>query len=87
MGSAAFGIVFGGNLLDALVGGFGGLVSGAFIMFMDRFKANNFFKTMLGAFPLAFIPYIFGALGLIPNPDAAIIGYVTEKEESYIVLE
>lgn len=76
LGSAAFGVFFGGNLLDALVGGLGGMLSGASIMFMDRFKANNFFKTMLGSFPLAFIPYLFGALGLIRNPDAAIIGAV-----------
>ena len=76
LGAAAFGIFFGGNLLDALVGGLGGMVAGGFIMLMDRFKANNFFKTMLGSFPLAFIPYIFGALGIISNPDAAIIGAV-----------
>lgn len=76
LGSAAFGIFFGGNLLDAFIGGLGGTISGASIMFMDRYKANNFFKTMLGAFPLAFIPYIFGAFGLIANPDAAIIGAV-----------
>ncbi len=76
LGSAAFGVFFGGTLLDALVGGFGGMLSGGSIMLMDRFKANNFFKTMLGSFPLAFIPYLFGALGLIHNPDAAIIGAV-----------
>ncbi len=76
LGSAAFGIFFGGNLMDALVGGLGGMLSGASIMFMDRFKANNFFKTMLSSFPLAFIPYLFQAIGLIANPDAAIIGAV-----------
>jgi len=76
LGSAAFGVFFGGNLLDALIGGLGGLVAGASMMFMDRFKANNFFKTMLAAFPLAFIPYLFGTLGLISNPDAAVIGAV-----------
>ena len=76
LGSAAFGIFFGGTLLDAMIGGLGGAVAGGSIMFMDRFKANNFFKTMLGAFPLAFIPYIFGGLGIISNPDAAIIGAV-----------
>lgn len=76
LGSAGFGIFFGGNLPDALVGGLGGLMSGASIMLMDRFKANNFFKTMLGAFPLAFIPYFFQAVGLIANPDAAITGAV-----------
>ena len=76
LGSAAFGIFFGGSFLDALFGGLGGMLSGASMMFMDRFKANNFFKTMLAAFPLAFIPYIFGALGIIKNPDAAIMGAV-----------
>ena len=76
LASAAFGIFFGGNLLDALIGGFGGAVAGASIMFMDRFKANNFFQTMLASFPLAFIPYLFGALGVISNPVAAIIGAV-----------
>ena len=76
LGSAAFGVFFGGNLMDALIGGLGGLIAGLSMMFMDRFKANNFFKTMLAAFPLAFIPYIFGALGVIANPDAATIGAV-----------
>lgn len=76
LASAAFGIFFGGNLLDAFIGGIGGALSGAFIMFMDRFKANNFFQTMLGSFPLAFFPYFCGAMGLIANPDAAIIGAV-----------
>ena len=76
LGSAAFGIFFGGNLMDALIGGLGGVLTGAAGMFMDRFKANNFFKTMLSAFPLAFIPYLFGALGVINNPDAAVIGAV-----------
>lgn len=76
LGAAGFGIFFGGKFLDALVGGLGGIIAGACMMFMDRFKANNFFKTMLAAFPLAFIPYIFGSLGLISNPDAATIGAV-----------
>lgn len=76
MGAAGFSIFFGGNLMDALIGGLAGFVTGACSMFMDRFKANNFFKTMLASFPLAFIPYIFGALGVISNPDAATIGTV-----------
>ena len=76
LGAAGFSIFFGGNYLDAVIGGLGGLVTGLCMMFMDRFKANNFFKTMLAAFPLAFIPYIFGVLGVISNPDAATIGGV-----------
>ena len=76
LGAAGFAVFFGGGLLDALIGGIGGLLTGMCMMFTDRFKANNFFKTMLSAFPLAFIPYIFGALGIIPNPDAAVTGGV-----------
>ena len=76
LGSAAFGIFFGGNLMDALIAGLGGILTGASSMFMERFKANNFFKTMLASFPLAFVPYLFGALGVISNPDAAVIGTV-----------
>lgn len=76
LGAAGFGIFFGGSFLDALIGGLGSIITGACVMFMDRFKANNFFKTMLAAFPLAFIPYIFGSLGIISNPDAATIGAV-----------
>ena len=76
LGSAAFGIFFGGNLMDALIAGIGGILTGASSMFMERFKANNFFKTMLASFPLAFVPYLFGALGVISNPDAAVIGTV-----------
>ena len=76
LGSAGFGIFFGGNWVDTLVAGLAGLSTGAVTMFADRFKANNFFKTMLAAFPLAFVPYIFGALGVCPNPDAATIGTV-----------
>lgn len=71
-----FGIFFGGSWIDAFCGGLGGVVTGASVMFMDRLKANHFFKTMLASFPLAFIPYIFGALGIAPNPDAATIGTV-----------
>lgn len=76
LGAAGFGIFFGGNFIDSLVAGLAGLGTGACMTFMDRFKANNFFKTMLASFPLAFIPYIFGALGISQNPDAATIGTV-----------
>lgn len=76
LGAAGFGIFFGGNFIDSLAAGLAGLVTGGCMMFMDRFKANNFFKTMLASFPLAFVPYILGAFGIISNPDAATIGTV-----------
>jgi uncharacterized membrane protein YjjP (DUF1212 family) len=74
--SFAFGIFFGGNLLDAVCGGIGGLAVGLCVMFMDKFQANNFFKTMLASIPLALIPYAFGALGICQRPDMATIGTV-----------
>ena len=55
--SFAFGIFFGGNL-------------------MDKYQANNFFKTLLAAIPLALIPYALGALGICQRPDMATIGTV-----------
>ena len=76
LGSAAFAVFFGGNFIDFLVAGVAGLSTGAVTMFADRYKANNFFKIMLASFPLAFVPYVFGAMGICPNPDAATIGTV-----------
>ena len=74
--SFAFGIFFGGNLIDALCGGIGGLAVGLCVMFMDKYQANNFFKTLLAAIPLALIPYALGALGICQRPDMATIGAV-----------
>lgn len=74
--SFAFGIFFGGNLVDALCGGIGGLTVGLCVMFMDKYHANNFFKTLLAAIPLALIPYAMGAFGICQRPDMATIGAV-----------
>ena len=76
LASFAFGIFFGGNLVDALCGGLGGIIVGLCVMFMDKFQANNFFKTLLASIPLAFVPYALGALGICQRPDMATIGTV-----------
>ena len=76
LASFAFAIFFGGNILDALCGGIGGIAVGACSMFMDKMQANNFFKIMLASIPLALIPYALGALGICPRPDMATIGTV-----------
>lgn len=76
LAAGGFSVFFGGNLLDGLAGGLAGMVVGVFQMFMDRLKTNAFFQTLLSAIPLALIPYGLGALGLIQNPDAAVIGTV-----------
>lgn len=76
LASFAFGIFFGGNFIDALCGGLGGFMVGACVLFMDKYQANPFFKTLLASIPLAFIPYAFGALGICQRPDMATIGTV-----------
>ncbi|MBE6978680.1 MAG: threonine/serine exporter family protein [Ruminococcaceae bacterium] len=76
LAAGGFSVFFGGNLMDGLAGGLAGIVVGIFQMFMDRLKTNAFFQTLLSAVPLALIPYGLGALGIIQNPDAAVIGTV-----------
>ncbi len=76
LGAAGFSIFFGGCLRDALSAGISAAIVCLISRFMDKAKANTFFSTMLTALPLAFIPYFFGAIGLCPSPDAAIIGAV-----------
>ncbi len=76
LASFAFGIFFGGNLIDALCGGLSGIVVGLCTMFMDKLQANQFFKTLLASIPLALIPYICGAIGICQRPDMATIGTV-----------
>jgi uncharacterized membrane protein YjjP (DUF1212 family) len=76
LGAGGFSVFFGGNLLDGLAGGLAGVVVSLLQMSMDRLKTNTFFQTLLSAIPLALIPYTLGAFGIIPNPDAAVIGTV-----------
>lgn len=76
LGAAGFSIFFGGGLVDACVSGLSAMVVCMISRFMDKYKANTFFSTLLASIPLAFIPYLFNAIGLCPNADAAIIGAV-----------
>ncbi len=76
LGSAGFSLFFGGGLIDMLVGGIAGVVTGLCLLFADKFKANNFFKTILASFLLAMVPYGANILGLCPSPDLATTGAV-----------
>lgn len=76
LGAAGFAIFFGGGLRDSLCSGISAAIVCLISRFMDKARANTFFSTMLTALPLAFVPYFFGAIGLCPSPDAAIIGAV-----------
>lgn len=74
LGAAGFGVFYGGSVIDGLCAGICGLLVGVINLFMDRLKANMFFRTLLAAFPMALLAYSFGALGIAGNPDAAVIG-------------
>lgn len=74
MVSLGFALLFGGSLLDAALASVCGLVVGLINHWMGNLGANQFFRTIVAAFPMALLAYIFGAL--IPNvhSDIVIIG-------------
>lgn len=74
LGSAGYGLFFGGNWMDAIFAGFCGMLVGYIGDFMDKRKANPFFRTIASSFFMSLLAYAFGAAGLAPNPDAATIG-------------
>jgi len=74
LGSAGFAIFFGGTLMDAFCAGICGTILGISDRFLERFKTNPFFKTIVNSFIMAMVAYITGATGLADNTDAVIIG-------------
>lgn len=74
LGAFGFGLLFGGNLSDALCAGICGILVGLINRFMDYMKANQFFRTLAAAFPMALLAYGFNALGVCSNADVVAIG-------------
>ena len=74
LGAFGFAMVFGGNLVDGLCGGLCGLLVGVINRFMDHLKANQFFRTIAAAFPMALLAYAMQAVGLSHNADMVTIG-------------
>ncbi len=75
-GAAGFSLFFCGGPIDMIVGGISGFITGICLLFADKFRANNFFKTTLASFVLALVPYGASILGLCPDPDSAVTGAV-----------
>jgi uncharacterized membrane protein YjjB (DUF3815 family) len=67
-------MVFGGSIVDGLCGGICGLLVGVINRFMDSLKANQFFRTIAAAFPMALLAYAMQAVGLSHNADMVTIG-------------
>ena len=74
LGAFGFCFLFGGTLLDAFCAGLCGLVVGVVNRIMDKLNTNQFVRTLTAAFFMALTAYAVGAMGLIDNSDAAIIG-------------
>ena len=74
LGAAGYGLFFGGNTVDALCAGFCGMLIGLVNSFLDKRKANQFFRTIASAFVMALLAYAMGALGICKSPDAVTIG-------------
>ena len=74
LGGCGFAILFGGGLRDCLCAGICGMIIGLVNYYMDKLKANQFFRIILGSFLMSIVAYVAGIVGWISNPDAAIIG-------------
>ena len=74
LGGAGYALFFGGNAMDAVCSGLCGMLVGLVNAFLEKRKANPFFKTIASAFLMAMLAYGLGALGLAPNPDSVTIG-------------
>ena len=74
LGASGFSVFFGGTLMDAFCAGICGTLLGLTDRFLERFKTNPFFKTIVNSFIMAIIAYLTGTIGLADNTDAVIIG-------------
>ena len=74
LGAFGFAMVFGGSIVDGLCSGLCGLLVGVINRFMDHLKANQFFRTIAAAFPMALLAYAMQAVGLSHNADMVTIG-------------
>lgn len=74
LGTGAFTLFWGGNLLDALAGGICGVAIGLCLVYMGRMHVNLFVKTVLAAFVSAFLAAGLVHVGLGQNINFITIG-------------
>ena len=73
-GAFGFSMLFGGGILDALFSGVCGIAVGLVNWYMDKWRANPFFRTILASFVMALIAYSLSAIGIVSNADVVNIG-------------
>ncbi len=74
LSAAGFSVFFGGTLVDSLCAGLCGILLCLVDRFLDKFKTNEFFRTIANAFIMAFAAYATGRIGMADNTDAVVIG-------------
>ena len=74
LGGCGFAVLFGGRLADCICAGICGVIVGLVNSFMDKLKANQFFRIITASFLMSVFAYFSGTFGFIGNPDATIIG-------------
>ena len=74
LGAAGFGLFFGADIWETLIGGLCGILVGLVGKAMGNLKVNNFFTTILSAFLMSIFAYSIAAANLIHCADSAIIG-------------
>ena len=74
LGAGGFAIFFGATPVDSLFAGICGIVVGATNLFMDRLKANLFFRTIIASFLMSLLAYTLAITKIANNADTIIIG-------------
>lgn len=74
LGACGFSILFGGSVIDSLFAGVCGIIIGVVNHFMEKQKANQFFRIITAAFLMSIVAYTAGVLGLSFRTDSVIIG-------------
>ena len=73
-GAAGFGLFMGGAFSDGICAGLCGLLVGVVDNYLDKLKANLFFRTIASSFLMTLLALAFCAFGIAGNPDAVTIG-------------
>ena len=76
IGASFFSMFFSGGLLEALVGGLAGLISGGCSLLLARTRSNFFINTVVSGFVLAFVAYGLLLLGIPVNIEAVTVGAI-----------
>ena len=74
LGALGFAILFGGSFTDSLIAAVCGVIVGLVSKWMDRLGANQFFRTIAAAFPMALFAYTCNAFFPSVRSDCVIIG-------------